>query len=495
MVKCLQKPENMEKIKLKLSAFLIQIIATSCICFLACQTGFACAWPSGTIHMFQSNDTVLSTPMTTFEVSLLGSLGNVGALAATPFCGYAFNNFGRKYASILFGLPYVINWAIISLAKGVPWILLAVTIAGVGIAGQNASLIFISEISHDSIRGGMTALSASGYFLGLMAGYALGGYLPYYHVVYANMTMAVIAMVLLMLLPESPVFLVLVGKTEAAAKSIAFYNKVEPTSKEVEGEIKRIRIQLDPRLEKILEAEQDPEALSQLLAENGKTEEIAKPHSESAWKLFRESKSSKRAMVIILVLMVSSILMGAPVMQIYAEPLFQEAVPTMSANECSIYLAIVLLVASVICVLVVDKFGRKNLMILTSLGSGVCNVLLGTQLHLKWASPWFTVFLIYAFNFLFTLGCGVIPFILTAEVFLPEVRSFCNSVVMSSLWVSLFVLLFIFNPIMELIGLGPVFYCFSGVCFFLAIFSYIALPETKGLSADAIQALFLKKKA
>ncbi|XP_013194376.2 facilitated trehalose transporter Tret1 [Amyelois transitella] len=486
------KIEKLEKIKLKPSAFLIQVIATICICFLACQTGFVCAWPSFTIENFKSNDTVLSTPMTTFEVSLLGSLGNIGAFAATPFCGYAFNNFGRKYATILFGLPYVLNWAIIYLTRSVLWILLAVTISGIGVAGQNASLIFISEISHDSIRGGMTALSASGYFLGLMVGYALGGYLTYYQVIYANMTMAVIAMVLLMVLPESPVFLVLVGKIEAATKSISFYNRLDPSSKEVETEIKRIQIQLDPRLEKVLEAELDPEALSRLLAD--KEEDKVKPHTESAWKILKQSKSSKRALAVVLVMMASSVLMGSPVMQVYAEPLFKEAVPSMSSNQCSIFLALDFLVSSFVCVMVIDKFGRKNLMIATSVGSGVCNLLLGTQLHFHWAGYWFTAFLIYAFNCVFTLGCGVIPFVLNAEVFLPEVRSLCSSIIMSSLWVILFFLLFIFNHLVELIGLGPVFYCFSSICFFSAIFSYVALPETKGLSADAIQALFLKKK-
>ncbi|XP_053618484.1 facilitated trehalose transporter Tret1-like [Plodia interpunctella] len=487
--------ERMEKIRLKPSAFLVQTMATIFICFFACQTGFVCAWPSGTIENFKSNNTVLSMPMTTFEVSLLGSLLNIGALIVTPFCAYAFNNFGRKYASILFGLPFVINWLIISLTKSVPWILIAITISGIGIGGQNASVIFISEIVHNSIRGGLTALSASGYLLGLLVGYALGGYLSYYQVIYANMAMAITSMGLLMLLPESPVFLVLVGKIEEAAKSIAFYNRLDPTSKEVDRAIKNIRIQLDPRLEMMLEAEQDPEVIDRLLTVTEDSDITVKPHTESAWKILRGSKSSKRALLVNLVLMGSTIMMGCPVIQVYAEPLFREAVPTMSPNQCSILLAANFFVASITCVGVIDRCGRKNLMLGSSLASGICLLLLGTQLQFQWASPWFTVVLIYAFSFAFTMGCGVIPQVLNGEIFLPEVRSLCTNMVLSSQCVSMFFELLVFNLAVEVIGMGPVFYCFSAICFFVTVFSCIALPETKGLSTDAIQALFLKKKA
>lgn len=47
--------------------------------------------------------------MTSGELSTVGSLPNIGALLATPICGYALDKFGRKYAAMLFGLPYVVN--------------------------------------------------------------------------------------------------------------------------------------------------------------------------------------------------------------------------------------------------------------------------------------------------------------------------------------------------------------------------------------------------
>ncbi|XP_059055641.1 facilitated trehalose transporter Tret1-like [Achroia grisella] len=482
----------MDSEKLKSSAFAIQCWGTFCISFLACQTGYVFAWPSYTTDFFRSNETVLSKPMSTWEISLLGSLPNIGGLIATPFCGYAFNVLGRKYATILFGLPYVMAWAIISLTTNVTLILIAMTVAGIGIGGQNVSLIYISEISHASIRGGMTACSSSGFFLGLLISYVLGGYLTYYQVVYAHLTLSVAGMLLLMFLKESPVHLVRVGKEEEAAKSIAFYNQVDIYSKEVEIELRKIRLQLDPRLEKILAEQQDPEVTSELLNEKlGKDLEINK---ESPWKILRSSKSSKRALVTVLVVMTLTLLMGCIVLQVYAEPLFKDAVPSMPPNMCSIFLAIDFFIASFGCVLVVDRFGRKKLFVITSLACGICTLLLGSQLQLHWAPHWFTAFLIYAFSFTFSLGCGMIPFVLMAEVFLPEVRDICSSIGLSIMWMGNFVTLLVFNPLVEQLGLGPVFYIFSAICFFTSVYGQFRLPETKGLSVDAIQVLFLKKK-
>ncbi|CAG9792837.1 unnamed protein product [Diatraea saccharalis] len=260
------------------------------------------------------------------------------------------------------------------------------------------------------------------------------------------------------------------------------------TSKEVENEISKIKLQLDPQIETILCAAEDP-ALKELIKTNPKdnSEEL------SAWKFLKKSESSKRALMTVLIIMSITIWMGSIALQVYAEPLFKEAVPSMDSNQCSIYLAVIFLVASLLCALLLDKLGRKFLLTSTCIGSGILNLMLGTQLRYHWASHWVTAILIYAFSFVYTLGAAVVPFVLTAEVFLPEVRGLGNSIVMACMWIMNFMTLIIFNPIVQGIGLGFTFCIFSIICFAGAIYSQFWLPETKGLSADEIQLLFQRK--
>ncbi|CAH0696184.1 unnamed protein product [Spodoptera exigua] len=467
--------------------FLVQGTATLAISYLTTLTGLVFSWPSYNVANFMSNDTVLSAPMSSVDVSLLGSLTNVGAMIATPFSGYIVNKLGRKYSAMLFGLPFVLSWTIISLSTSIPMLLLAMALAGLGTAGQTISSIYISEISQDSIRGALMSTVVSSYFMGVLISYIFGGYLDYSLIVYLHLSMSVLYIIMVAVLKESPVYLMQIGKEKEAKESIAFYRQVKPTSKEVEVELSKIKLLLDPRLEKILEGEADPTITKELISPSPPVQQL------SEWQFLKQSQTSIQALITSLACMATMILMGNIALQVYAETLFREAVPSMDSNQCSIFLAIDLLLASVLCSFAIDKYGRKPLMISTSVLASVCTTLLGTQIQWHWAPHWFTALIIYVYSFIFNFGVAVIPFVLSAELFLPEVRGLCGSIVMTCGWAMNFVTVLIFTPVVEEVGFAPLFYAFSVVGFVGAGYCVFYLPETKGLSIDAIQALFVKK--
>ncbi|XP_026318316.1 facilitated trehalose transporter Tret1-like [Hyposmocoma kahamanoa] len=478
--------------KVTVAAFFMQVICTLAISSLVALTGFVYAWPSYNIENFESNSTVLSWPLTTFEKSLVGSLTNIGALFMTPMCGILLNMIGRRYSAMLFGLPMVIGWLIISLTNYTPIIIIAIGITGFGAAGQVVSAVYIAEIVQDSIRGMLTSSCVTIYFTGLLFSYIIGGYLTYQQVLYVHLTGSCLYIAALGLLKESPVYLVQKGREEEAKQSIAFYRRVEVTAKEVEVEIQRIKLQLDPRIDEILHGEAENPQEKELLEK--KFEPVEETEKVSQWKFLMKSESSKRALAMALIIMSLNIMMGAIVLQVYAEPLFKEAVPSMHPNTCAILLAVDLIVAGLICAVLVDRFGRRFLMTSSAIATGICTILLASQLHLGYGPYWFTAFLIYTYCFVYNLGAATVPFIMSAEMFLPEVRGLCNSMVLACMWITNFVTLIIFNPMVDNFGLGPLFYFFSIVCFTTAVYSHFYLVETKGLSADKIQLLFLKKK-
>ncbi|XP_069355622.1 facilitated trehalose transporter Tret1-like isoform X2 [Maniola hyperantus] len=489
--------------KVKPLAFLVQGLAAFIIASLTSLTGFLFAWPSFTMEMFKSNSTVLSAPMSITQVSLFGSLTNIGALIATPFCGYAVDKFGRKYSAMIFGVPFVISWGLISITKSVNLVLFCMWLAGLGAGGQGVSSVYISELSQDSIRGALTSFCVSVYLFGLLFSYIIGGHLSYDHVLYVHFVYSVLYILMLMLLKESPVYLLKQGKEKEAAESIAFYRRVNVNSIEVKNEINKIKLQLDPRIDKILQGGKDVlistamEEHKDIIVQEKKIipSRLAHIHLRLHHHLPPgRSESSKRALIAALIVMSVSILMGSVVMQIYAESLFKQAIPTMHPNTCSILLAVDYLLASAVCACMVDKFGRKALMTTTCVISGVFTILLGSQLQKRWAPHWFTAFIIYGYSFVYNLGVAVVPFVLTAEVFLPEIRGLCNSMSMACMWIMNFIIIFIYNPLVIAFGPGCTFYVFAVVCFTGATYSHFCLPETKGLPADKIQLLFLKKK-
>lgn len=75
--------------------------------------------------------------------------------------------------------------------------------------------------------------------------------------------------------------------------------------------------------------------------------------------LAEKSRSTRRAIVVTLVLVTSSIFQGLAVLQVYAEPLFEDAVPNMSPTLCSAVLAITTIIAGFIAAYLTDRCGRR----------------------------------------------------------------------------------------------------------------------------------------
>ncbi|CAK1591370.1 unnamed protein product [Parnassius mnemosyne] len=121
------------------------------------------------------------------------------------------------------------------------------------------------------------------------------------------------------------------------------------------------------------------------------------------------------------VLNTTVIFQGLLVAQVYAEPLFAEAVPSMSSTICCVIFTLVTIMAGFIGSFLIERLGRRLLMIYASFCTGVCCVILGTQIQLHWGPHWVTAMFMYIFGLTFTCGAGTVPCVLVAEIFLPEV--------------------------------------------------------------------------
>ncbi|XP_023934327.2 facilitated trehalose transporter Tret1-like [Bicyclus anynana] len=444
--------------------------------------GIMFAWPSSTIKQFGSENTTLNRPMTETELALFGSLSSISALLTTPISGFLLDILGRKYSCILFALPQVVAWALISTFRSVAVILLSVFISGLGGCLFVVVPLYISEFCHESIRGTMTSGGIIFYGIGLMVSYSLGGHLDYFTMNYACLLISVVGVLAMMIVKESPTYLMKKGLLKEAANSIAFYRSSKPNSKEVLQEMEVIRRTLNPEMDNVAPEEE------KLKIENGP------PKKLSLWQFLKNSRSTRRGLFVCLVMYTIAIFQGIAVVQVYSEPLFEEALPSMSANLSSILFAILNTISGLSAAYLMDYSGRRPVMIYSSLATGIICVILGTQIQLHWGPHWLTGILLYAFCITCTSGAGTVPYVLIAELFLPEVKGIMSMLSVQWGWICNFIVLFIFNPLVSAVGLGPVFYIFAVVSVASTIFSYVYLPETKGLTVDLIQTLLVKNR-
>ncbi|XP_028176971.1 sugar transporter ERD6-like 8 [Ostrinia furnacalis] len=206
------------------------------------------------------------------------------------------------------------------------------------------------------------------------------------------------------------------------------------------------------------------------------------------------SQPTRRGLYIALMTMALTIFQGIIVVQVYLEPLFRRAVPNLSSTVCCLLFAVTIVVASFAAAFMSDLAGRRPLIIYSSIGGTICCVLLGSQLQLDWGPGWLTALVLYVFCAVYSFGGGTVPFVLIAEVFLPEVKSFMTMLVVEWFWLCSFLSLIIFNPLMLLLGLGGVFYVFAAVCVVTAVMSAIYVPETKGLTLEAVQLMLAERR-
>ncbi|KAJ0171609.1 hypothetical protein K1T71_013159 [Dendrolimus kikuchii] len=463
---------------------LMQVICTGIICWICMNMGVMFSWPSSTYRLFESANTTLHRPMTEAELALFGSLSSVGALLGTPVIGMLLDKLGRKYCAIIGSLTGVISWAMIAASNRVEVLLTAIFVSGLSGSVFLVVPVYIGEFCQESIRGAMTSGFMMFYGIGMLVSYIIGGFLEYYSMVYICLTLSVLGTVLIAILKESPVYLMSRGLEEEAKKSIAYFRRVKCDDKEVLEEINNIRRALNPDMDSP-DITPEEEKLKQPIEGSKKL---------SLWQFFKKSRSTRRAMMVCLILVTASIFQGLIVVQVYAEPLFEEAIPSMSSTLCSVLLAVASVLAGLGAAYLSESAGRRPLMIYSSFASGISCMVLGSQIHMRWGPGWVTAIFMYLFAVVFSVGSGIIPFVVIAEVFLPEVKSFISMLVVEWAWLCNSIILFIFNPLLKAIGLGPVFYLFATVCFFTTVFCWFCLPETKGMPVDAIQTLFNNKR-
>ena len=108
---------------------------------------------------------------------------------------------------------------------------------------------------------------------------------------------------------------------------------------------------------------------------------------------------------------------------------------------------------------------------------------------LKWI-PVICILVIYA---AFAFGYGCIPYMLQGEILPPYARAVGSGLLGLISNFSMFITLKVGPTISESIGMDGIFYMFSGVAIANAIFAYCTVPETFNLSLEEIEKIYQSK--
>jgi SP family arabinose:H+ symporter-like MFS transporter len=158
---------------------------------------------------------------------------------------------------------------------------------------------------------------------------------------------------------------------------------------------------------------------------------------------------------------------------------------SVSGAEQSVIIGAVNFVSTLLAMTVIDKIGRKTLLLNGSVGTafalaGVAAVFL-TRQHLQWL-----LWLLVGYIFFFSISQGAVIWVYISEVFPTRVRSKGQSLGSGSHWIANATISFAF-PVVARHSTGLPFVFFSAMAvlqFFVVLFIY---PETKGVSLEQLQ--------
>jgi sugar porter (SP) family MFS transporter len=136
----------------------------------------------------------------------------------------------------------------------------------------------------------------------------------------------------------------------------------------------------------------------------------------------------------------------------------------------------------------VDKIGRKPLMLLGAGGLTILYLFISYLLGVK--SIFVSWFLLSAIG-IYALTLAPVTWVLISEIFPNKVRGTATSIAVLSLWAAYFILTFTF-PVMFSKLQEKTFYVYAVICFIGFIFVYKKIKETKGKSLEELETVFVK---
>ncbi|XP_065556827.1 facilitated trehalose transporter Tret1-like isoform X2 [Artemia franciscana] len=399
------------------------------------------------------------------DISLIGSILNVGALIGAVGGGIAINKIGRK-ATVVFVSPiFTLGFLLVGFGYNVPMILAGRLLCGLGGGTTSvAAPVYVGEIATSNRRG----LLGSGYQLlvvtGLLLGYFIGAFVTWWWLSIISAIIPLMFMIAMMFVPESPVYLILKKDRSGAKKALQW--------------LRGGQYSIDAELEEIKYSVEEQNARSVTFVDMLESS-VLKPFLICISLMFFQQFSGINAVMFNL------------------NVIFSASGGGMDSNIQSCIVGVVQVAATVISSVLVDRAGRKILLISSAFVMAICLVTLGVFFYFQESDPviaanlgWLPLVSFIIYIIFFSFGFGPLPWVLMGEILPGHVKGLASSLVSSCNWTLAFIITFMFDMLVGAIQMYGVFWLFAGFTILAGFFVLFLVPETKGKSLEEIQQIF-----
>ncbi|KAL1492216.1 hypothetical protein ABEB36_012699 [Hypothenemus hampei] len=398
-------------------------------------------------------------------ISWIASIINLCVPLGCLMSGAFSRKFGRIRSLQIVSVPYFLAFLTFHFSTE-PWhIFFALCLVGTaGGLSESPALSYAVEVSEPNLRGVLTSTSTLFISLGILFSFILGSFYSWRTVALIIAVPPVASIFLLMVIPETPYWLISRNRLKKSQESLAWlrgWTNVENVDKEF-MEIRK------------------------------NVQNIPSNSLKSNLKMYFEGRFFKPYFLIILMFIFDHF--GFTPISVYAVSLFDVFQIPINSYYATIFIGLANLLGSVICMLVLRFTGKRLLIFACLLGicinfilvgiysfkMGIENLENGDIPGLTWT--WVPLVCIMLLGFLSYMSTFSFPWILVGEIYYNEIRDVATGISAASGYLVSFLANKTFISLVNSIGLYGVFWFYGGVAIAGIITLYFLLPETEGKS-------------
>ena len=422
--------------------------------------GYDTAVISGTVQALRTH-----FQLSSLDVGWVVGSALLGCVAGVLIVGRLTDWLGRWRMFLVSALLFLVSALWCYFANSAGELVVARIVGGLGVGFASLLVpIYIAEISPPNIRGALVSLHQLGIVTGMNLAYLVNAWIGrggnevwladhgWRLMLAACGVPAIVFLVLMCLMPESPRWLIKRGRDDDALRVL---RRLHDESS-AQAEVQEIR--------------------AAVVQEQGKIRELFRPRV-------------RNVMLMAMTLALFQAITGINVIMYYAPSIYASVgVGTSSALAQQVINGLALIAGTVSSMFVVDRLGRRPIMLMAITVMGLSLAMVGVffgnagSSGLGWGMVLCTLLYIYAFNF----GMGGIYWVMISEIFPTRVRGAASSLSVVFLWGGNYLVLLVFPTMLDALK-GHVFYVFAGICALCLAFMCYFVPETKGKTLERIE--------
>ncbi|CDP03586.1 unnamed protein product [Coffea canephora] len=393
------------------------------------------------------------------EYSLFGSILTFGAMIGAITSGPIADFVGRKGAMRLASGFCVAGWLAIYFSKGAVPLDIGRMATGYGMGVFSYVVpVFIAEIAPKDLRGALTTINQFMIVAGVSVSFIIGTLLAWRTLALVGLLPCAVLLLGLFMIPESPRWLAKGGRR-----------------REFEVALQKLRGSKADISEEAVEIQDYIETLERL------------PKAKIV-DLFQ--RRYLRSVTIGVGLMVVQQLGGINGVCFYTSSIFETA--GFNPDVGTITYAILQVVITGLGATLVDRAGRKPLLLVSGAGLVIGCLLTGISFYLKVHElalktvPVLAVTGVLVYIGSFSAGMGAVPWVVMSEIFPINIKGVAGSLATLVNWFGAWLCSYTFNYLMTWSSPGT-FILYAAINALGILFVTIVVPETKGRSLEQIQ--------